>query len=327
MHLARWMTARARRRPRRRPADPVSGAQAVAALLLVAACGAMVLQQHGVVTSAARAKAEQRAAASAAELGRTFSTWRTELLVAAADPTLQEWYRRPHDRRQLRSEVEQGLLTLHSVDPDLFDEVCLIDVDGQEQARQVRGEAAAIADLSPDESVNPFFAPTLELDATHVHRNAPYVSPDSNRWVISNSTPLFVDDALVAIVHFEANLDRLRVQVAAVRAPDQVIQVVDPVRGLVITDSRSTEPVLDQPLARASQRPLPPGWQRASASLPAVPGNGLNWRVDVVVKPEAIWSTGLWLRLSALLVLGGAGLILVGLRSAMRRAGVVDDLA
>lgn len=308
----------------RRAVASVSGAQLVALLLLVAVSGAMIVHQQTVVTSEARASAAQRAAASADELGRTFRTWRTELLVAAANPTLQEWYRRPHDRGRLRPVVDRGLLTLHSVDADLFDEVCLIDVDGQEQARQVRGESTPAADLSPDESVNPFFAPTLDLEATHVHRNAPYVSPDSHRWVISNSTPLYVDDKLEGIVHFEANLDRLRVQLAAVGAPDRVIQVVDPERGVVITDSRSTEPRGARPLLRTSQQRLPEGWQRASATLPSMPGNELQWRVDVLVRPDGIWGTALWLRLGALLVLGGATLLLLGLHSSIRRAGMVD---
>ena len=40
--------------------------------------------------------------------------------------------------------------------------------------------------------------------------------------------------------------------------------------------------------------------------LPSMPKGDLQWRVDVLVQPEEIWATGLWLRLSALLVLGGA---------------------
>lgn len=324
MPLDDRMSAPARRGLRQVVAS-VSGAHLVAALLLVGAAGALIRDQQATLASEAQAVAQTRAVAIADQIGRTFDTWRTELLVAAADPTLQEWYRRPEDRRLLRSEVEQGLLTLHSVDRDLFDEVCLIDVNGQEQARQVLGEVTPTGELSPDESLNPFFTPTLALNAKAVHRNAPYVSPDSHRWVISNSTPLFVDDKLVGIVHFEANLDRLHLQVAAVRAPDQVVRVVDSERGLVITDSVSTRPLRDRPLVPSSQKQRPAGWQQASASVPSPPNDDLHWRVDVLVQPKELWSTGLWLRLSALVLLGVAGLTLLGLQSAIRRTEIVDD--
>jgi hypothetical protein len=48
-------------------------------------------------------------------------------------------------------------------------EACFIDAGGAENARAVRGERATFADLSPDESTNPFFAPSFALKSGEVH--------------------------------------------------------------------------------------------------------------------------------------------------------------
>ena len=318
------MTAPARRLLRRCRSS-VSGVQVGVILLVVTMAGVLVIYQHLALKSAARNAAEGRAVMVADEIERTFDTWRTGLLSAAADPVLQKWYRQPEDRRQLRSEVEKGLLILHSVDRELFDEVCLIDVDGREHARQVLGEVTPESDLSPDESVNPFFSPTLHLEDNHVHRNAPYISPDSHRWVISNSTPLFVDEELVGLLHFEANLDRLHVQLTAAHAAGQIIRVVDPDLGLVITDSVSSEPIGSRPLTKISQQVLPAGWEQASVSLLNGPEDDLGWRVDVLVQPDDFWDIGFWLSLCALFILSVAAWTLVGLHSGLRQTEIAED--
>src|SRR5207249_4570138 len=85
------------------------------------------------------------------------------------------------------------------------DEACRIDATGAELSRVVKGDLADDADLSPDESNNPFFMPTEGLKADEVWYQTPYISPDTKRWVISVSTPLIADNQNFGIVHFEAN--------------------------------------------------------------------------------------------------------------------------
>ena len=85
------------------------------------------------------------------------------------------------------------------------DEICLIRADASEIARYDGGQIAAIADLSPDESqANPAFGPTMRLADDEVHITAPYVSPDSGRWVYGLATPIIISDgSRGGILHFE----------------------------------------------------------------------------------------------------------------------------
>jgi diguanylate cyclase (GGDEF)-like protein/PAS domain S-box-containing protein len=84
------------------------------------------------------------------------------------------------------------------------DEICLIRSSGQETARWNGGQVAAVADLSPDESQNnPGFAPGMALPDDAVTLTAPYISPDSERWVIGLVTPIVLPDITAGILHFE----------------------------------------------------------------------------------------------------------------------------
>ena len=84
------------------------------------------------------------------------------------------------------------------------DEICLIRSDGLEVSRFNGGHVAAVADLSPDESVNnPAFYPTLGLPDDENFRTSPYVSPDSGRWVLGLATPIVRDGTTIGILHLE----------------------------------------------------------------------------------------------------------------------------
>ena len=89
-----------------------------------------------------------------------------------------------------------------------IDEICVIDANGVEIARGVLGELAGPQDLSDEEASAPFFAPTLALPNGEVYRSGePYMSPDTNRWVVAHATPIVLADGRrVGILHFEIPL-------------------------------------------------------------------------------------------------------------------------
>src|SRR6266516_4161511 len=105
-----------------------------------------------------------------------------------------------------RGAVNRALQYLQVLYPDAIGEACVIDEHGREVARVTQGTPAAAADLSSNEAQNPFFAPTLALGPGQVYQAAPYVSPDTHTWVISNSTWIRLPDSRRLIVHFEVAL-------------------------------------------------------------------------------------------------------------------------
>jgi methyl-accepting chemotaxis protein len=134
------------------------------------------------------------------------------LLMARQNPAFDRFFT-DRDPAQLE-DIQQALLYIQKQ----FDigEVCVIDASGAEIARNVLGTLATDDDLSPDESDNPFFTPTLELPAGQVYRSTvPYFSEDIKTWVIAHSTPLILADGTRAgVFHFEIPLqwfaDRLQ---------------------------------------------------------------------------------------------------------------------
>ncbi len=156
----------------------------------------------------------RHAALASTALSGLFADWRDELLIAAGNSVYADWFEHPADRAALRPQIDGALVALHSIYPELVDEACFIDARGPELARQVKGLPAAVSELSPDESGSPFFAPTFKLTAGQVWQASPYISEDSDRWVVSNSTPILRGARKIATVHFEANLDAVRTLVA-----------------------------------------------------------------------------------------------------------------
>ena len=120
-------------------------------------------------------------------------------------------------------------------------ESCFIDArTGQELARVVNGKPAFPAELSADESRAPFFQPAVQLPAGYTYQSAPYVSGDTNEWVVGNAVSIPVNGVKRGLVHFELRLESL--QLLAGKQPDGVvIRAVDALTGRVVMDSRSLQ--------------------------------------------------------------------------------------
>ena len=146
----------------------------LAGLVPLSMCAALVLYQSSAAAAARdRQGAHKKAEVAAAQLDQLFLQWRSEILIAAGNQVLTRWYAEPGRRDQLAADVNGTLVQLNSLYTDLIDEACFIDRGGREQARMVKGAIADAGDLSPDESGNPFFAPTFALTAGHVHQHGP----------------------------------------------------------------------------------------------------------------------------------------------------------
>jgi methyl-accepting chemotaxis protein len=224
------------------------------------------------------------------------------------------------------------MIVLHGLDPTVVDEACYIGADGAELARQVKGVAAAASDLSPDESGNPFFVPAFKVDGGHVFQSSPYVSPDSNRWVVGNATPIIINGRKAAILHFESNLEAVRIQVASALGPGMRARIVDTSTGKVIADTASAQPILAQTLTTAglgqdAARPL-----HATANVAVNIDNANRWRIEVSAPRPQPFSTGLVVSTSAgvalavLILALVAGRIAAGISGPLRRVTEATDV-
>ena len=137
-----------------------------------------------------------------------------------------------------------ALRSLEALYPDAIGEACIINEQGVEFARVTEGHPADAAHLSDNEAENPFFAPTLALGPGQVYQAPPYVSPDTGRWVISNSTWIRQPDGRRLIVHFEVSLDSFAPYVSTSSAQSHVA-VVDRGDGRILLRDRAELPSAD----------------------------------------------------------------------------------
>src|SRR5947207_14151844 len=117
--------------------------------------------------------------------------FRQIILTSSQNPAFAQIILDPSHRNSWKREVNLSLMQLTTIFPGMIDEACRIDSAGVEMGRVVQGTASSDANLSPDESANPFFKPTVSLSEKAIHYQQPYISPDTKRWVISVSTPIY----------------------------------------------------------------------------------------------------------------------------------------
>jgi diguanylate cyclase (GGDEF)-like protein len=252
-----------------------------------------------------------------------FARARSINLITAHNPAFRAFYK-DHGSRVAKvkthgpaiRDAEGALAYLEQLYPTSIGEACFIDAKGPENARFVNGIRAEFKDLSPDESGNPFFAPTFALRPGHVFQAKPYVSPDTHEWVISNSTPVpGTGYPAHAIVHFEITVASFQLAAAAVAKQDDVA-IVDAGTGKVIVDSRFDQRLgapLGQPNDRRFAKLVLDGHRAAFRRLPRTPNNANDWYI-VSVDPspagtllsDAGWAPwGMAFAALALLVLSG----------------------
>ncbi len=333
------------------------------ALRLVTAALGVVLLATAIGTTVAASRATARgdldssmssvASLTAAELGEYFDRARSIELLLAQSATFRQFERAedaPRDEAapvtlqldRSAAEAAAAMAYLEELYPGRISEACLIGSDGHELARVVRGVVAAPEELSHEEAEAPFFAPTLALPQGRVYQAAPYLSPDTDEWVISNSTPMTGESGEPwGLVHFEVSLESFRPGAAA---QGFAVSIVDTASGRVLLED--DQPVDDGELGRPAGQPLQRLLSSAPAPEPATIGdervvvsrvpsqqdNANSWAV-VVSAPS---STGSWWQsvgpapvvttLAALLLLAFAGLHLRNNNRRIRDASLTDEL-
>lgn len=176
-----------------------------------------------------------QARALASSLENYFERASAIVLLLAREPSFRDYDESGGGAS--RSAVERALSQLGTLFPDTTRRARFIDRSGREIARVAGGAAASAGELSPDAVEEAFFAPTFELPAGQVYQARPYRSPDTQEWVISNSTLV---PGLEAIVHFEVTMEGFR-RTAAELSPNAAdgwqLLIVDRISGDSLVDS------------------------------------------------------------------------------------------
>jgi diguanylate cyclase (GGDEF)-like protein len=326
-------------RPRRLPLTIL-----LLAIVLLSVGIGVGMSEHSHAVATLSGTLATRASQQAEILDDYFTRAQSIDLLTAHNPAFGEFYRLPGSgtpagrARLVRGggkvleDVNRALGYLEELFPSSIGEACFIDRSGAEVARVVRGVRAAPADLSADESGNPFFKPTFALRQGQVYQARPYVSPDTREWVISNSTLMpTADGGKRAIVHFEITIESFRQQAAA---DDQVaIAIVDARSGAVVIDSRSPQRLgarLGQPddhrfrrmvaarrgAGRLQLADRPAAYQRARL----VDGNANDWYVVAVAPTPVGWlyGVGAWPVSTVVVALVTLAVAATGARTAER---------
>jgi hypothetical protein len=277
-----------------------------------------------------------------------FARARSIDLLLAHMPAFSSFYAEPgtFDAR-IRSntapvrEINAALVYLEHLYPNSVGEACFIDKHGPEVARAVRGVPAAVADLSPDESQNPFYGPTFRMPTGRVYQAFPYISPDTHEWVISNSTVL---SNRQAFVHFEITVESLRRDAVKAAVGGTDLTIVDAKTGAVVVDAVRPQRI-GAPLGVPSDKRFVDLVQsHADAGVVSLsgrrmsfmrlrdpnPGNANDWYVVASaspVQPASLLGNLRWpLAFLALLLLGVAALVGRRWNAAQSRLSLIDQI-
>jgi diguanylate cyclase (GGDEF)-like protein len=294
----------------------------VAALLPALLVGLFVRDRHDRQARDRTLAFETRTEAAA--LQGYFARARALTALLGQNPAFAHFYKDPRPRaRKVREriepmrEAEHALASLERLFPGSIGEACFIDRSGAENARAVRGKIAPLADLSPDESGNPFFAPTFALEPGQVYQARPYRSPDTHDIVIANSTVIPTGDGVKhAIVHFEIALASFR-SANTFRSNDAELSIVDALTGRVILGSERSELLAKgdsvEGLRSASTGSglMTLGGHRAAFEQVAADTNNANRWVVVAVSRTPDKPFLLALTIWELLLLGGALILII----------------
>jgi diguanylate cyclase (GGDEF)-like protein len=225
--------------------NPAAVVALLVGIALVPISVGIAIVQHDRAAASRERALQNEARRQSERLANYYSRARSLALITARNPGFRNFYVEPGSRAaKIRARDEsirnsnRALAFLEQLFPGSIGEACFIDRGGAENARAVKGKAEPASALSPDETGASFFDPTFDLKPGEVYQSAPYVSPDTNEWVIANSTPIRAPGvANPAIVHFEITVESLRKQAAASSQRFDVA-ILNARTGDVVIDSR-----------------------------------------------------------------------------------------
>ncbi|MBI4898131.1 MAG: methyl-accepting chemotaxis protein [Actinobacteria bacterium] len=295
-------------------------------LLVVMLSGYRSERERRVDRATAVARAES--GKLAARLSDELDTYRKQLLFSGTNDALIDAISNPASRSSELRAVWEEMSVLARANSGVIDENCAIAwvSDGRgrpkgaagyglgsrhgayapEMARYVYGKRAPDSDLSvggSGEWGSAFFQKAARAGRGRVYQSL-YISGDTNRWVLSSATPLYLHGKPALVWHFEINLNAMwrlarnadRAVTDSVKGSGERVLVMDDA-GRAILDSDRAAPV-NQPFEKVGDAKLAEANAGMAESdeedeieavekVVAQRGGDIDWRVAVVVPHEA----------------------------------------
>ena len=127
--------------------------------------------------------------------------------------------------------VKRVLASIEAIDATVADTASFFLLSGEERVRSVDGVIESRSKLVRDASAEPFFEPTLSLAAGAAYESSPYVSPVTDRLVISESTVIRAGEQPIGILRLEVPVSPAR----STAADGTQVGLVDPRTGTLTT--------------------------------------------------------------------------------------------
>jgi diguanylate cyclase (GGDEF)-like protein len=135
---------------------------------------------------------------------------RFNLLLMARDGSFQGYFTETGRKEFWLRDIQEAFRYIHFLFPKAMEEGCFIRSDGREICKIIRGDLADSHELE-DEYNKEFFKLALALSEGQTYQGEPYISSDTQRWVIPTATPIVLRNGDKAgLIHFELSLKYLQ---------------------------------------------------------------------------------------------------------------------
>ncbi len=198
--------------------------------LLPLAVGSLfsVVISRNAILERQRLEMEQEVSDAAKTVESLLEKAQANLLLIARDGSFQGYFTEPARKEFWLRDIQEDFRYIHFLFPKAMEEGCFIRSDGRELCKITRGRLSDQPELELDESNREFFKLALALSEGQVYQGEPYISSDTQRWVIPTVTPIVLSNGDKAgLIHFELSLKYLQETLRARIQDESSIFIID----------------------------------------------------------------------------------------------------
>ena len=159
------------------------------------------------------------------------------LVNSAQDQAFKDYFIEQDSSGQQQLKEKIDVISLNVQSKFHVEEMCLINPAGSEISRIVGKQIAY--DLSNEEASASFFDPGFAQKPKTTYVSQIYMSPDADKWVLAYVTPVVVNNATTAILHYEHGLEVYQKALNKGFSGNESFIVAVDEGGWIVSDSRN----------------------------------------------------------------------------------------